>query len=164
MPSRRGHGRLVSRLSALRVRHWLSGERRGDPEHHDRSPRVAIFVRVAWSTCRSRAASRRGSLGRQRAGRPWRRWRGRYSAGGSRPQSGSEDQKLRARGEPGRDARCRSPPGLGPCTTDLFGGLDEHDLGEARQGLEFSVERDVADAIDAADGSKRGGRRLSGGW
>ena len=27
----------------------------------------------------------------------------------------------------------------------------EHDLGEARQGLEFSVERDAADAVDAID-------------
>jgi hypothetical protein len=30
-----------------------------------------------------------------------------------------------------------------------LGGLLEHDLGEARQGLEFSVEADAADAIDA---------------
>ena len=29
----------------------------------------------------------------------------------------------------------------------------EHDLGEARQGLEFSVERDAADTIDAFDAS-----------
>jgi hypothetical protein len=34
-----------------------------------------------------------------------------------------------------------------------LGGLDEHDLGETRHGLEFSVERDAADAIDSADGS-----------
>ena len=29
----------------------------------------------------------------------------------------------------------------------------EHDLGEARQRLEFSVERDAADTIDAFDAS-----------
>ena len=34
-----------------------------------------------------------------------------------------------------------------------LGGVIEHDLGEARQGLEFSVERDALDAIDAADAS-----------
>jgi hypothetical protein len=28
-------------------------------------------------------------------------------------------------------------------------GLDKHDLGEAREGLKFSVERDATDAIDA---------------
>jgi hypothetical protein len=40
-----------------------------------------------------------------------------------------------------------------PCATDPLGGLVEHDLGEAREGLEFSVERDATDAIDAADAS-----------
>ena len=34
-----------------------------------------------------------------------------------------------------------------------LGDVIEHDLGEARQGLEFSVERDAADAIDAFDAS-----------
>jgi hypothetical protein len=34
---------------------------------------------------------------------------------------------------------------------DRFGGFDEHDLGEARQGLEYSIERDAADAIDPVD-------------
>ena len=34
-----------------------------------------------------------------------------------------------------------------------LGGVIEHDLGEARQGLEFSVDRDAADAIDAFDAS-----------
>ena len=32
-----------------------------------------------------------------------------------------------------------------------LGDVIEHDLGEARQGLEFSVERDTLDAIDAVD-------------
>jgi hypothetical protein len=36
---------------------------------------------------------------------------------------------------------------------DQLGGFDEHDLGEARQGLEFSVERHALDAIDAVDAS-----------
>jgi hypothetical protein len=29
-----------------------------------------------------------------------------------------------------------------------LGGFDEHDFGQARHGLEFSVERDATDAID----------------
>ena len=36
---------------------------------------------------------------------------------------------------------------------DQLGGLDEHDFGDAFQGLEFSVEGDAADAIDAGDAS-----------
>lgn len=36
---------------------------------------------------------------------------------------------------------------------DLLSGLDEHNLGDALQGLEFSVEGDAADAIDAGDAS-----------
>jgi hypothetical protein len=38
-----------------------------------------------------------------------------------------------------------------------LGSLDEHDLGEARQGLEFSVERDAADAIDAEAEARKDG-------
>ena len=44
---------------------------------------------------------------------------------------------------PGRHVRLRQPPL----------GLDEHDVGEAFQSLEFSVEHDAADAIVAADAS-----------
>ena len=36
---------------------------------------------------------------------------------------------------------------------DRLGGLDEHDIGGAPHGLEFSVEGDAADAIDAGDAS-----------
>src|SRR5882757_641766 len=36
---------------------------------------------------------------------------------------------------------------------DRLGGLDEHDVGGAPHGLEFSVEGDAADAIDADDAS-----------
>jgi len=34
---------------------------------------------------------------------------------------------------------------------DDLGGLDKHDVGSAPHGLEFSVEGDAADAIDAGD-------------
>jgi hypothetical protein len=35
----------------------------------------------------------------------------------------------------------------------IIGGVDEHDPGEAREGPEFSVERDAADTMDAFDAS-----------
>ena len=41
----------------------------------------------------------------------------------------------------------------GPWATDPSTGLDEHDLGEARHGRKFSIERNAADAIDAIDAS-----------
>jgi hypothetical protein len=37
--------------------------------------------------------------------------------------------------------------------TDRLRGLDEHDVGGALHGLEFSVEGDAANAIDAGDAS-----------
>jgi hypothetical protein len=36
---------------------------------------------------------------------------------------------------------------------DRLGGLDKHDVGGAPHGLEFAVEGDAADAIDAGDAS-----------
>ena len=52
-------------------------------------------------------------------------------------------------------ANCDGPHRLwaGRGRRPRLGGVVEHDLGEAREGLEFSVERDALDAIDAADAS-----------
>ena len=36
---------------------------------------------------------------------------------------------------------------------DRLSGLDEHDVGGTPQGLEFAVEGDTTDAIDAGDAS-----------
>jgi hypothetical protein len=61
----------------------------------------------------------------------------------------------------------REPPATSSAVTrcrrlrDRLGGFDEHDLGEARQGLEFSVERDAADAIDAVDVPRQTMRKTS---
>ncbi len=49
----------------------------------------------------------------------------------------------------GGNRSSRSPP----LARDRLGGLDEHDVGDALQGLEFSVEGGAADAIDAGDAS-----------
>ena len=47
---------------------------------------------------------------------------------------------------------------------ERLGGLDEHDVSDAPQALEFAVEGDAADAIDAAEmlRAKQGGTRVSG--